>query len=611
MHTHEKIRLRIYQLAQASLKVLLLEGPISFSERLWLWFKGERRYHGKENLAILEPHDMQYDYPTWIELFETRELLEAQSKASKFQERPLLSIIMPVYNTEARFLHQAIGSIQTQAYPNWELCICNDGSTEPHIQPLLDHYALQDPRIKIKHLSTNSGTIAASNTALSLCSGEFVALVDHDDQLPPHALYYVIKHLDSYPEADLIYTDEDKIDIDGRRYDPFFKPDWSPDLFLSTNYFNHLTVIRTRLIEKIGGFRPGYEGGQDYDLYLRIIERTHHIHHISKILYHWRAAPTSTASGRGNKEVVKKAAQKALTDYLQRQAIDAEVLSGHSPGRWRIKYTLNRHPQVDIIILTTKVAHLRQWIIPGLRHNTRYPNFTPIIVDNSQNDEVSDFSPFIQETFPKAQYVDYRGHPFNPSRLNNQAVERSQAPILLFLNDNVVPISPDWLEAMLEHIQRPEIGAVGAKLLYPDRTIQHAGIVLGIYQSYAKAFKYISADEHTPYYFDFPHVIRNYSAVSGACLMTRREVFAEVGGFDDIHLPANFQDVDLCLKICKQGYRVAYTPYAKLACHESKSKNRTFHPYEEHYFQQKWGPIIAYDPFYNPNLTRYCEDFSL
>jgi GT2 family glycosyltransferase len=551
-------------------------------------------------------------YHVWLDLHETPALVEAGRLSAGLSYRPTISLIMPVYNAEPRYLERAIQSVRAQMYKEWELCICDDGSTRTDVWQTVEIAAQRDRRIKTKHLPTNQGIAAASQEALALATGEFTGLLDQDDELRPHALYEVAKLLNDHPDADLVYSDEDKIDPLGRRYEPFFKPDWSPDLLRACNYICHFAVLRTAVLREVGGFRQGYEGSQDYDLFLRITERTPRVRHIAKVLYHWRSLPSSTAASPAAKPDASNAARRALEEHLKRTGVDGLVQPGNAPGRWRIKYAISPQVAVSIIIPTGGHVRLLEECLATLVDKTRFRSFEIILVDNSKSDAVERFAKSLTSRFQAARYLDYRGRPFNFSLLNNQAASLATSPLLLFLNDDCVPVNPDWLEAMVEHAQRPEVGAVGAKLLYPDGTIQHAGVVLGVFENSGHAFKYLSGNERDPVYFDFPHIVRNCSAVTAACLMTRREVFQEVGGFDEVNLAVAFQDVDLCLKIRERGYLVVYTPHARLVHQEAKTKaEKVPNPYEVRHMKEKWASVIARDPFYSPNLTRTREDFGL
>lgn len=553
------------------------------------------------------------EYEQWIDLFEPRDLREAATQAESLAYRPLISVIMPVYNVDRDLLQAAVQSVLEQPYVNWELCICDDASPNPEVRETLLEAARQDPRIKVEFAEKNGGIAAASNRALALASGEFVAFLDHDDQLSPHALYEVAKLLNSRPDADVIYSDEDKMDAAGqRRYDAFLKPDWSPDLLLSCNYLCHLMVLRTSRVREVGCFRTGVEGSQDYDLLLRIIERTTAIHHIPKVLYHWRACPSSTASAPAVKMYAHVAARAALQEHLERCGTAAKVTEGCTLGRWRVQYKIQGDPRVCIVLPTGGNIGLLDQCIKAVVGNTDYRNFEYLLIDNSKSDKVQSYFPTIARLWPRSRCLDRRGQPFNFSRLNNQAAEMVEAPLMLFLNDDTVPINSGWLEAMVEHAQRPEVGAVGCKLLYGNGTIQHAGVVMGVSANCDHVFKHMPGEETNVGYFHLAHMTRNVSAVTGACLMARREVFQEVGGFEEIRLPVAFQDIDLCLKMRAKGYRIIYTPHARVFHLECQTKAEKIpDPAEVHYMQTLWAEVIAHDPYYHPNLSRFRLDYSL
>jgi GT2 family glycosyltransferase len=571
--------------------------------------RGTEEVGDPEIEAVLPPKS---EYQEWIEMVEPRELAEAAHHAGSLAYRPLISIVMPAYNVDRNLLQAAIQSVKEQFYDNWELCICDDGSTNPDVRPTLLEAARQDPRIKVDYAEENRGIAVASNRALALASGEFMALLDADDQLTPHALYQVAKLLNVHSDADVIYSDEDKVDMTGRRYDPFLKPDWSPDLMRSCNYLCHLTVLRTSRVREVGGFRPGMEGSQDYDLFLRLLEKTKTIHHIPKVLYHWRACPSSTASAPAVKMHAHVAARVALQEHLQRCGIAAKVTEGCALGRWRIQYKIQGDPRVCIVLPTGGNLDLLDQCIKSIVGITDYRNYEFLIIDNSKDEHVQTYLPTVAKLWPRSRCLDRRGMPFNFSALNNQAVNIADAPLVLFLNDDTVPINAEWLEAMVEHAQRPEVGAVGCKLLYASGDIQHAGVAMGIADNCDHVFKHMSGDPSRTGYFDLPHIIRNVSAVTGACLMTRRDVFREVGGFEELHLPVAFQDIDFCLKLRAKGYLNIYTPHARLYHLECQTKvEKVPNPAEVGYMHRQWGHVIAHDPYYHPNLTRMRTDCSL
>lgn len=559
-------------------------------------------------------------YQIWITQNEpTQEELRRQKEDSRsFTYQPKISIIMPVYNIEPRYLRSAINSVVNQTYHNWELCIA-DGNSPKAIKSILRSYTLRDPRIKVKFLSENKGISGNSNEALSLATGEFVAFVDDDDELAPFALFEVAKFLNSVPTADYIYSDEDKITENGERFGPFFKPDWSPDLILSCMYTLHLGVYRKSLVDEIGGLRPEYDGTQDYDLVLRIMGRTDCIYHIPKVLYHWRTIPGSAAHSPLSKLYAFDAQEKALADFLRRNNIKGSVIRGHRLGIFRVKREISNHPLVTIIVPTKDNPDILRKCINSILTRTEYPHFEILVIDNgSMRKETLDYFTVIMR-HPKIRVLRYE-KPFNFAEICNFAVEHAQGKHILFLNDDTEVISEEWLSAMLEHSQRKEVGAVGAKLYFPDGTIQHAGVVLGLgsYKGYRVAghICYNSREEFA--YGDMINVIRNWSAVTGSCMMMRKEVFNEIGGFDT-NLPYSYQDIDLCMKLRQKGYLIVFTPFSKLYHYESYTRGYPDTPEKEkrflediQYFLAKWGSIVQKgDPYYNPNLSLDDANFAI
>jgi GT2 family glycosyltransferase len=537
-----------------------------------------------------------------------------------FEYKPKISIITPIYNPDVAWIKAAIESVINQVYENWELCIA-DASTKKGIRNYLKTLEKNDARIKIKFLRENKGISGNSNEAIDLATGEYIGLLDHDDKLSPDALYEVVKYLQKHRNADMIYSDEDKIDIKGNRSDPFFKPDWSPDMFLSYMYTCHFGVYRKKIINEIGGFREGYDGSQDYDIVLRFIEKTRNIHHIPKILYHWRIVPDSAAGSIDAKKYVFSAAKRALHDYLIRNNIQGDVTDGLWTGSYHVKRDLLKNPLISIIIPTKDNVKVLKKCIESILKNTSYPNFEIIVVNNDSADE--DTYAYFKElkNTGNIKILDYKKN-FNFAAINNFAVRIAKGEIILFLNNDTEVISKEWLSAMLEHAQRKEVGVVGCKLLYPDKKVQHAGVILGI--NYIG--EHSSIAEHSPKYIPYTNygyfgkvgVIHNLSAVTAACMMLRKDVFEEVGGFDE-NLAVAYNDVDLCLKIREKGYLIVYTPYAELYHHESKSRGydntsekRERFLKEIEYIRKKWGQVIDKgDPYYNPNLTLDKVDFSI
>ena len=397
---------------------------------------------------------------------------------------PLVSIIMPVFNTDEAELTAAIQSVLDQSYERWELCIADDCSTRPEPRRILEHFASLDGRIKLTFRAEQGGISRACNTAWRMASGEYTAFLDHDDTLAPHALAYVCEALERYPDADLIYSDEDKIDRKGQRYEPFFKPDWSPDLLLSENYICHLLVLKQNLARGIGGFNSDCDGSQDYDLILKATDQAKRILHIPRVLYHWRAGVASTATSITNKQYALDAAQRALQSYCASKNSAVQVQGGVVPGRWRVRYPISGDARVSIIIASGGKANILQTNLQALLGKTTYRNFEIVVIDNSRAETIE----ALLKKFGSVRYIDHRHQPFNYSAINNLAARQCESPILLFLNDDTSVIADDWLESMVELIDRPEVGVVGAKLLYPDKRIQHAGVVMGLYDNCGHAF---------------------------------------------------------------------------------------------------------------------------
>ncbi len=545
------------------------------------------------------------EYQKW---FERHRVTPAQAAAMRaeartFSSQPLISIITPIFNTPVVWLEEAVASVEQQAYENWELLLIDDASTDPTTLEALAEIERRDPRLRLLRLEKNSGISVASNLGLEAARGDWIGLLDHDDLLELDALFQTAKLLQQYPDADLIYSDEDKLTETG--FDaPMFKPDWSPDFFLSYNYLCHFTTIRLALVRELGGFRPDYDFAQDYDLFLRVMSRTTRIHHVPRILYHWRRSEGSTSTNIRSKPNALEAARRGLSDFLAREQQDGHVAIDWRTHGFRIRRHLKEEKKISIIIATRDRIDLLARCIASVEAKTSYGNYEIVVVDNdSRSEEARHYF----RTFPH-RLLHYEG-PFNFSAINNLAVEQTEAPWILFLNNDTEVIANDWLTAMAEHVQRPEVGAVGARLLFRDETIQHAGVVLGVRGMVKHAFYGFPAE--SPGVCRQLQVTRNYSAVTAACLLTRRDVFQEVGGFDEEQLPIIFNDVDLCLKMRGAGYVVVYTPFAKLYHEESASRRASVEPSEAEVLRNRWPEVITHDPYYNPNLSREHADFSL
>jgi len=551
-------------------------------------------------------------YDLWIARNEPAagEKSRMRAASDQFALRPSISIAVPVYKTPVPVLTRCLQSVLDQLYPNWELCLADDGSHDPDVAAALQEYAQRDSRIRVTTLPENRGISAATNQALKLAAGEYVAFLDHDDELADFALWEAVRAINESPDTDIFYSDEDKIDEEGRRYDAFFKPGWSPELFLSCNYICHFVVLKRSLLERLGGLKESYSGAQDYEFLLRAAELTQKIRRIPKVLYHWRAVAGSAARDAADKPRASADGKRALASHLARTAPGAAVEEVKT-CRYRVRYPIAGNPHVTVLMPTNGKRNLFRAAIEDVLQKTSYKNYDILLIDNSRGTRIAEYAAALARKAPVSCF-DWRGRSFNFSEMNNAAARRSASPYLLFLNDDITVIAPEWMDAMLEHAQRPEIGAVGAQLWYPDDVIQHAGVVMGLYGNCSHAFKNLPAG-HT-HYFDFPDLVRNCSAVTAACLMVGRDKFFEAGGFDEVNLAVAFQDVDFCLKLLELGYRNVYTPYARLYHHESATKTgeeKIPDPVEDSFMKKKWAKYIADDPYYNPNLARRSEDFSL
>ena len=562
--------------------------------------------------------DGRNDYTHWLARFGTHseaDLRSFRERCATFARKPVISVVVPVYNPEPRWLVEALDSVCNQIYPGWELCIADDASTRPEIRAILQGYADRDPRVRVTFRERNGHICAASNSAIALASGEWIALLDQDDLLPPDALYRVVEMINADPDARLIYSDEDKIDEDGVRFYPYFKCDWNEDLFHFHNMISHLGVYYRALVSEIGGFRPGYEGSQDYDLALRCIERIRRdqIKHIPRVLYHWRSHEHSTASSLDSKPYAVSASLRALQEHLDRRGIAARVEMGKTGQR--VVYALPAHPPlVSLIIPTRNGLRLLRQCVESIFARTSYSPFELIIVDNGSDDPEA--LAYLDHLALKASVRVIRDPgPFNFSALNNGAVRVARGEILGLINNDIEVIGPDWLTEMVRQVLRPDVGAVGACLWYPDDTLQHGGVVLGLGGVASHAHKGLRRGESG--YMARATAVQEFSAVTGACLVVRRAVYEEVGGLNETDLKVAFNDVDFCIRVAAAGYRNIWTPYAELYHHESATRGTDVKPEQKArfegeiaYMMRRWPAQLAYDPAYSPNLTVHAEDFS-
>jgi len=562
------------------------------------------------------------NYEQWVEEHDTltaRDLECIRDAQARLPYRPLISVIMPVYNTPEPLLREAIASVRAQLYDRWELCIADDCSPAPHVRTVLDAEAAADSRIRVVFRQANGHISHASNSALELASGEWLAMLDHDDLLRPHALYCMVEAINRFPDAEIAYSDEDKIDETGRRFDPYFKPNFSIDLLLGQNYLNHLTMHRRSHVAAVGGWRPGFEGSQDYDLTLRIIERvgTYRVVHVPRVLYHWRAAAGSTARGVQEKNYAFDAGLRALEEYAARGLPGASVAEVPGAPYYRVAYPLpSPPPLVSIIIPTRDGAAVLGQCLSSLFERRRYEAFEVVIVDNGSA-EPETFALFDdwRQREPRLRVLSY-DLPFNFSAINNFAVSQAAGSLVCLMNNDIEILDDGWLDEMVSLAVRPDIGCVGAKLHYPNGQIQHGGVVLGVGGVAGHAFKYAAGD--TPGYFSHLRLRRSVSAVTAACLLVRKDVYEQVGGLDESALTVAFNDVDFCLKVREAGYRNVWTPFSRMIHHESLTRGAETTPEKQARFsaevrvmQERWGALLTEDPFYSPNLTLTSEDYAI
>lgn len=531
----------------------------------------------------------------------------------RLRRRPVFSLLVPVYNTPAGVLRDTIDSVFRQIHEEWELVLVDDRSTDETTLGILQEYAARDPRrVKVSRNEKNLGIALTTNRAAELATGPWLGLLDHDDILTPDALLQMALKIEAEPEADFIYSDEDKLNAKGRLVDAFHKPDFSPAYLLCNNYLCHFSVFRRELYTEVGGFREGFDGSQDFDLFLRMTEKARRVEHVPRILYHWRMVPGSTAADPAAKGGLwRETSKKALAETIARRGWDAQVENGLVTGTYRVRFNVDPKSRVVVVIPTKDRLDLLRRCVASVRARTAGCEFEILVVSN--NSERAETFRYLDEETARGGFRWIRDdEPFNFSRLNNRAVRESDAPYLLFLNNDMEVISSEWMTAMLEYASQSDVGAVGAKLLYPDDRIQHAGIVLGMKGVAGHVFK--KKRDGDPGYFGQIDMVREVGAVTAACMMMRREVFDEIGGFDG-RLAVAFNDVDLCLRVLRSGRRIVYTPYARLYHYESASRGDDESP--EHYMRfraeiaamvGRWGRELYTDPWYNPNLSMWHDD---
>ena len=556
------------------------------------------------------------DYEEWRKSRSLSRFEGWKQKRAAFSYAPVISIVIPLYNTPLPYLDELLKSIQGQTYRKWQLCL-SDGSTDDKVRFHLKKHYGREKRISYKKLRENKGISQNTNEAISLARGEFLMLCDHDDTLEPDALYEIVKALNEHPEADAVYTDEDKVSMDGRHYfDPHFKSDFNLFRFRENNYICHIFAVRKNVAEKAGLFRPEFDGAQDYDFIFRCCEASRETVHIPKALYHWRCHMESTAADPSSKAYAYEAGRRAVEEHYKRLEIPAEVELTERPGWYRSRVKIQGKPLISIIIPNKDHIGDLELCLSSLTERSTWDNYEVLVVENnSEKEETFAYYKKLPEKYPKARVLVWEKE-FNYSAINNFAAEKAAGDYLLFLNNDVEILTPEWIEEMLMICQQRDVAAVGAKLYYPDDTIQHAGVVLGL--GGIAGHIMCRASREDAGYFGRMISVQEISAVTAACMLVKKSDFQAVGGFDESFRVA-FNDIDLCMKMRAENKKVVFTPHAELYHYESKSRGLEDTPEKQFRFdkevkrfQEKWGKELEKgDPYYNPNLSVTEGDCSL
>ena len=570
-------------------------------KKLKKYFKSFLQNYMHPQISTFFNPENQTEYNKWLDK-KNNNLINIDLKYN-----PLISIIIPVYNAKPEDLTDCIESVLNQTYKNFEICISDDNSTNKETLNILKKYEI-NKKIKIVYRKKNGMISKNLNSAIKISSGDFVGFLDNDDILDVNALYYMVKELNNDKNLDIIYSDEDKIDEKGNYCEPNFKPDWSPDTLLSMNYICHFTIIRKSLLNKVGLFDSNFDGAQDYDLFLRVTEKTSSIGHVSKILYHWRKSSTSTAALNENKNYARMAGKKALESAFKRRNINAEVLLDEKTPFYKINYKIEKEPSVSIIIPTKDGKDILKKCVESIYKNTNYKNFELIIIDNNSTDKATlDYLKIIDNNYKNIKIFKDQGS-FNYSRINNDAIKQTNSDFILLLNNDTEIITKNWLTTMVGYAMQKHVGCVGAKLLYPDYTVQHAGVILGL--GGVASHAYIGADRNDLGYLGRLCVPYNYSANTAACLLVSRKKFDEVGGLEE-DLTVAYNDNDFNIKLLQKGYYNVFLPQVELIHYESKTrgydtteeKKKRFET-EVNYMQNKWKHELRNDSFYNKNFSK-------
>lgn len=560
----------------------------------------------------------QNNYVRWFALHKLSEEELTKQAETHFSHRPLISIAVPLYHTPIKYLDAMIESVTAQTYKNWELCLANGSPEDEKLKSALAAHQARDKRIRVTELKENLGIAGNTNAALALAKGEFIALLDHDDMLAPNALFEYVKVLNDHPDYDMFYSDEDKVDEGGKKhFDPNFKPDYNPDLFMTNNYICHFFMVKKDIVDKIGGFRPGYDGAQDYDFILRCIENGNHIHHVPQILYYWRSHRNSTARDFSSKEYAYDAGRRALQDHFDRLGMNITTHYGPQFGWYSNEYHLATHPLISVMIPNKDHVPDLKRCLDSIYERVTYDNFEIIVIENNSTEpETFAYYEEMVEAHDNFRVVYYEGG-FNYAAINNFGFESALGDYVLLLNNDVEVISDNLFEHMLGFCMREDVGVVGAKLYYDDETIQHAGVVVGVNGVAAHAFAGMSRVELG--YMARAVVCQNYSAVTAACMMVKSSVYRELGGLDGENFAVAFNDIDFCLRVGEKGYRVVFDAEAELYHSESKSRGYEDTPEKMERFSKeidrffaRWKPFVEQgDPCYNPNFSKDNARFEL
>ncbi len=576
-----------------------------------------------ESISMLahSKKEIEADYKKWFKknFPNNTELKKQKNDQKNLKKRPLISILVPTYNTNHQHLRECIESVINQSYDNWQLCIADDASKDKSVKDIISEYAEKDRRIEFVFRDKNGHICKASNSALGIAKGKYIALLDHDDVLWPNALFEVVELINQKDNPDFVYTDEDKIDAKSENHcEAFFKPDWSYDFLRSINYITHFAILKKELVDKIGGFRPGYEGAQDWDLFLRASRVAKNIYHIPEVLYSWRKSPTSTAEQASAKNYAYVSQKKALEDDIKARRLSGNVDWQIPLFMWKIKYDLKKETLVSIIIPTKNQHDYIKRCLDSIYKKTTYKNIEVVIVDTGSTDKsVWTLYDEFKDKIPDTKVIKW-DKPFNFSSVCNFGADNSNGEYYVFLNNDTEIISPDWIENMLGYAQQNDIGAVGCKLYYPDRKLQHAGIILGVggrngTPGIAGHFfpGFMDEPPQTPHLPLYTGGARNFTAVTAACIMVSKEKFYDVKGFDPKFKIA-FNDVDFCLKLYSKNLRNIYLPNVALYHYESvsigkpgeKQRDTKIFAQEISLMLKKWDYLIKSDPFYHPEFRR-------